>query len=76
MARKKPSKPLITKSETPSGLNSKSVNKVTKKVTSNEKLIKNPPPGYHVSHTANGIPYLRSNPDHKKKNNLDPKRKP
>lgn len=76
MANKSPSKPLVTKSETSNGRNLKSVNKVTKLVTINEILIKNPPQGYHVSHTEAGTPYLRSNPDHKKKNNLDPKRKP
>lgn len=43
----------------------------------NKELIKkaeqNKLPGYHVVKPKNKPKYLRSNPDRKKKNNLDPK---
>ena len=74
MSRKKP---LKTIKETPTGRNVKSINlkNLTKK--QNAELIKKADagklPGYHTVKQKGKAKFLRSNPDRKKKNNLDPK---
>lgn len=72
-------KKLVTHTETSTGKNTKSQHKTNKAVQENKELIKKAEkwllPWYHVVEQENGNKYLRSNPDTKKKNNLDPKRK-
>ncbi|EKD65066.1 MAG: hypothetical protein ACD_50C00198G0002 [uncultured bacterium] len=70
-------KPLKTIKETSTGKNVKSINlkNLTKK--QNQELIKKADngqlPGYHTVKQKGKVKFLRSNPDVKKKNNLDPK---
>jgi hypothetical protein len=70
-------KPYKTIKETSTGRNTKSINikKLTK--TENKDLIKKAESGnlkgYHVVKRKRQEKFLRSNPDPKKKNNLDPK---
>lgn len=70
-------KPLKTIKETPKGRNVKSVNKKTQAIERNKELIKKVEakklPNYHVVKPVAKKKFLRSNPDRKKKNNLDPK---
>lgn len=73
MAKKK----YKTVEETKTGRNQKSIDlqKLTKKQNSEliKKAEKDNLPGYHVVHPKGKKKFLRSNPDKKKKNNLDPK---
>jgi len=73
-------KKFVTSKENKKGKNIKSVNRLTDKERYNKNLIKkcknNNLPWYHVVNSWKKNEYLRSNPDNKKKNNLDPKRKP
>jgi hypothetical protein len=70
-------KPLKTFKETPTGRNLKSINKKTGEKKKNVELIKKVEkrqlPGYQVVKPAKIKRYLRSKPDNRKKNNLDPK---
>lgn len=72
-------KKYITKEETSSWRNIKSIDKTNKKVKENKELIKKAEKWdlswYHTAVPKDWGKYLRSNPDKKKKNNLDPKRK-
>lgn len=72
-----PNKNLRTIKESSSGRNLKSKNIVTGKRSENKSLIKKAKagklPGYHVVKPKKGKEFLRSNPDKKSKNNLDPK---
>ena len=74
MAKKKVYK---TIEENAKGKNLKSINLKTLSETENKKLIqkakKGELPGYHVVNSGKSSEFLRSNPDQKKKNNLDPK---
>lgn len=70
-------KKYITKEETPSWKNTKSIDKTSEKVKENKELVKKAEkwdlPWYHVVTKKDWDKYLRSNPDKKKNNNLDPK---
>ncbi len=72
-----PKKTLKTIKETPSGRNTKSIDlkNLTKK--ENAELIKKADagklPGYHTVKVPGKQKFLRSDPDRRKKNNLDPK---
>ena len=70
-------KPLKTIKETPSGRNLKSINLNNLSKEKNKELIKKAEakklPGYHTVKQEGKKKFLRSNPDRKKKNNLDPK---
>jgi hypothetical protein len=74
MKRKKPYK---TIKETPTGRNQKSLNLNNLTAKQNSELIeraeKGNLSGYHVVKRKGQKKFLRSNPDPKKKNNLDPK---
>ena len=72
------SKKLIkTIKETQTGRNKESINTKTKIKEKNKKLIKKADngklPEYHTVKQKDKKKFLRSNPDTKKKNNLDPK---
>lgn len=70
-------KNLIVKEETDTGLNTSYLNTNTGRTISREKAVeqitKNNPTyeGYHVVTPKNGVPYVRSNPDQSKKNNIE-----
>lgn len=70
-------KPYKTIKETPKGRNVKSINTKTGKTSSNKSLIKKQEKGelsdYSTVKPKNIKKFLRSKPDNKKKNNLDPK---
>ncbi len=70
-------KNLKTIIETPKGKNLESINKKTLKITKNKDLIKKVKewklPDYHIVKPWKKDEYLRSDPDKKKPNNLDPK---
>ena len=72
-------KKLITIKENEKWKNLESQDKKTLEKKKNKELIKKAKkwklPWYHVVKEGNKEEYLRSNPDRKKKNNLDPKRK-
>jgi len=72
-------KKYITREETKTWKNIKSIDKTSKDIKKNKELIKKAEklklPWYHVVNPKDWDKYLRSNPDKKKKNNLDPKRK-
>lgn len=71
--KKKPYKTIV---ETPTGRNKKSINLKTLTKAKNKELIKKADagklPGYHTVKQIGKKKFLRSNPDRKKKNNLDP----
>lgn len=71
-----PKKPLKTIKETPTGRNVRSINLANLTQAQNRELIKKAEkddlPGYHVVHPKRKAKFLRSNPDRKRKNNLDP----
>jgi len=75
MPKKK--KPLKTIKETSTWRNVKSIDLNTLTEKENKSLIKKAEqdklPWYHVVNPKNKDKYLRSNPDRKRKNNLDPK---
>ena len=64
--------------QTASGLNAKFINRETNRTISREQAIAqikkgNPSYGdYHIVRNPNGLDYIRSNPDGKEKNNLEP----
>lgn len=70
-------KNLIVKEETDTGLNTSYLNTNTGRTISREQAIEqinnhNPTyEGYHVVEPKNGVPYVRSNPDQSKKNNIE-----
>ncbi len=70
-------KPYKTIKEAPSGRNIKSINLNNLSKEKNKELIKKADagklPGYHTVKQQGKKKFLRSNPDPKKKNNLDPK---
>ncbi|MBU1626625.1 DUF3892 domain-containing protein [bacterium] len=70
-------KPYKTIKETPTGRNQKSLNLNNLTAKQNAELIKKADkgqlPGYHTVKQKGKAKFLRSNPDPKKKNNLDPK---
>ncbi|PIR55438.1 hypothetical protein COU74_01095 [Candidatus Peregrinibacteria bacterium CG10_big_fil_rev_8_21_14_0_10_36_19] len=70
-------KTLKTIKETPKGKNVKSIDlrNLTKKENTElvKKADKGQLPGYHIVKQKGKAKFLRSNPDVKKKNNLDPK---
>jgi hypothetical protein len=71
-----PKKPLKTIKETPTGRNVRSINLANLTPAENRELIKKAEkgklPNYHVVHPEGAKKFLRSNPDKKRKNNLDP----
>lgn len=75
MTQKK--KPLKTIKETSTGRNTKSINLNNLTEKQNKELIKKAEQGklpwYHVVKQKDKKKFLRSNPDRRKKNNLDPK---
>ena len=77
--KKAVTKKYVTREEKTSWRNTKSISKTSKKVTDNKELIKKAEkwdlPWYHVVKPKTWEKFLRSNPDKKKSNNLDPKRK-
>ena len=70
-------KTLKTVKESSTGRNIKSIDLKNLTKLQNEALIKkaekNNLPGYHAVQPKKGKKFLKSNPDRKKKNNLDPK---
>jgi hypothetical protein len=70
-------KPFKTIKENQAGRNIKSINLKDLTKAENKELIKKADagklPGYHTVKPEEGEKFLRSNPDRKKKNNLDPK---
>ncbi len=74
MAKKKT---LKTTKETRTGRNVKTIDLKNLTEKQNKVLIKKAKagnlPGYHVTKRKGQKPFLQSNPDGKKKNNLDPK---
>ena len=74
MVRKKT---LKTTKETKTGRNIKTIDLKNLTEEQNRELIKKAIagnlPGYHVTKRKEQKPFLQSNPDRKKKNNLDPK---
>ncbi len=70
-------KPYKTLKETNSGRNIKSIDLRNLSKEKNKELIKKADagtlPGYHTVKRDGEKKFLRSNPDRKKKNNLDPK---
>jgi len=72
-------KTLRTSKENSKGRNIKSIDLKNLTEKQNRELIKKAKagklPGYHVVQQKKKKPFLRSNPDKKKKNNLDPIRK-
>ena len=70
-------KTLKTIEETKTGKNKKSIDLKNLTRKENKDLIQKAEegnlPGYHVVKPKNRAKFLRSNPDTKKKNNLDPK---
>lgn len=70
-------KPYKTIKETPSGRNKKSINLKTLSKEKNKELIKKADArklaGYHTVKQEGKKKFLRSDPDRRKKNNLDPK---
>lgn len=75
MTQKK--KPLKTIKETPTGRNTKSINLNNLTEKQNKELIEKAEQGklpwYHTVKQKGKKIFLRSNPDRRKKNNLDPK---
>lgn len=71
-----PKKNLRTIKETKKGRNTKSIDKKTLTNKENQELIKKAKagklPGYHVVKRKGQKKFLRSNPNPKKKDNLDP----
>lgn len=63
--------------EAPSGRNVKSINLKNLSKEKNKELVKKADagklPGYHTVKHDGKAKFLRSNPDRKKRNNLDPK---
>jgi hypothetical protein len=70
-------KPYKTIKETSTGRNKKSINLNNLSKEKNKVLIKKADagklPGYHTVKQEGKKKFLRSNPDRRKKNNLDPK---
>ena len=70
-------KTLKTIKETSTGRNLKSINLKNLSKEKNKELVKKADagslPGYHTVKIEGKQKFLRSNPDRKKKNNLDPK---
>jgi hypothetical protein len=70
-------KTLKTIKETPTGQNKRSIDIKSLSNTKNKILIEKAKvgklPGYHAVKEKGKKVYLRSNPDRRKKNNLDPK---
>ncbi len=70
-------KTLKTTKETSTGLNKKSIDLKNLSEKENKELIKKADagnlPGYHTVKADGKKKFLRSNPDRKKSNNLDPK---
>ncbi len=66
-----------TTEETKTGRNRKSIDLKNLTRKENQELVKKADagklPGYHTVKPKEGKKFLRSNPDKKKKNNLDPK---
>lgn len=68
---------LKKKTENKTGLNTTFINTATNRTITRNQAIKqiqknNPNyKNYHISHTSDGTPYVRSNPDSKKNNNIE-----